>query len=109
MSGDRTEAECVVLRAPSIWSLIHASAAVFRVTETDILSARLDGRAVRARHAAMYLARELTGRSYQSIGLHFGKRDHSSVMNGVARISDLIARDTGLAEQVAAIRQAVAE
>jgi chromosomal replication initiator protein len=97
------------LRAPSISTLIRMSAATFRVTEIDVLSARQDQRAVRARHVAMYLARDLTGQSYPAIGRRFGNRDHTSVMHAVRRIGGLVERDAALASQVAAIRHAVSE
>lgn len=46
---------------------------------------------VRARHVAMYVARETLGASYPEIGRAF-RRDHTSVMHGVERASaELIA------------------
>ena len=46
---------------------------------------------VRARHAAMYLARRLTPHSYSVIGKHFGGRDHSTVLHGYRRCQHRIA------------------
>jgi chromosomal replication initiator protein len=109
MTAAGIAAEVGVLRAPSISTLIRMSAATFRVTEIDVTSARQDQRAVRARHVAMYLVRDLTGQSYPAIGRRFGNRDHTSVMHAVRRIGGLIERDAALAEQVAAIRRAVSE
>jgi chromosomal replication initiator protein len=45
---------------------------------------------VRARHAAMYLARRLTAHSYTVIGKHFGGRDHSTVCHGFRRCQQRI-------------------
>ena len=45
---------------------------------------------VLARQIAMYLCRELTGKSYAQIGRLFGGRDHSTVMHGVSRVARLM-------------------
>lgn len=46
---------------------------------------------VRARHAAMYIARRLTPHSLTVIGRHFGNRDHSTVWHGYRRAQQRIA------------------
>ena len=40
---------------------------------------------------AMYLARELTNKSFPILGKEFGGKDHSTVMNAKKRIEKLIA------------------
>ena len=45
---------------------------------------------VMARQVAMYLAKELTNTTYQSIGQHFGGRDHSTVLYAYQQIADLM-------------------
>jgi chromosomal replication initiator protein len=47
----------------------------------------------RPRHAAMYLARKLTGYSYHRIGLAFGKRNHATVYRSVHRAPMLCGAD----------------
>jgi hypothetical protein len=66
---------------------------VFEVPE-DVLTGPLRrAPIVEARHAAMYLARDLTGRSYPQIGRALGKRDHSTVIHGCQKCALTIERD----------------
>lgn len=46
-----------------------------------------------ARHIAMYLSRSLSGLSLPRIGENFGGRDHSTVLHGCRRVTDLMAAD----------------
>ena len=48
---------------------------------------------VNARQIAMYLAKELTNSSLKTIGLHFGGRDHSTVIHAYQTIEDSIHLD----------------
>lgn len=43
---------------------------------------------VEARQIAMYLSKNLTKATYKTIGLHFGGRDHSTVIHAISTISD---------------------
>jgi chromosomal replication initiator protein len=43
---------------------------------------------VNARQIAMYLAKELTNCSLKTIGLHFGGRDHSTVIHAYQSVED---------------------
>lgn len=43
---------------------------------------------VKARHIAMYLAYELTGKSYPYLAEFFGGRDHTTVINGVNKVNE---------------------
>jgi chromosomal replication initiator protein len=61
-----------------------------------------------ARQLAMYLAREETNASLPQIGEALGGRDHSTVVHGCARISELMAADSAVAQEVAAIRLVLA-
>jgi chromosomal replication initiator protein len=49
---------------------------------------------VNARQIAMYLAKELTNSSLKSIGLHFGGRDHSTVIHAYQTVEDLMKTDS---------------
>jgi chromosomal replication initiator protein len=48
---------------------------------------------VTARQIAMYLSKELTNSSLKTIGLHFGGRDHSTVIHAYQSIEDSITTD----------------
>ncbi len=57
---------------------------------------------------AMYLSRQLTGASFLEIGLRFGGKDHSTVINACKRIESIQSEDSELRETVAALRQLLA-
>jgi len=46
-----------------------------------------------ARQLGMYFAKECTNLSLQTIGQHFGKRDHSTVIHAINCVNDLIETD----------------
>ncbi|MBS4029487.1 MAG: chromosomal replication initiator protein DnaA [Ignavibacteriales bacterium] len=48
---------------------------------------------VLARQVAMYLAKELTNSTFQTIGFHFGGRDHTTVIHAYQTIEDYIKKD----------------
>ncbi len=48
---------------------------------------------VNARQIAMYLAKELTNSSLKTIGLHFGGRDHSTVIHAYQTVEDIMKVD----------------
>ncbi len=49
---------------------------------------------VAARQIAMYLCKELTNSSLKTIGLHFGGRDHSTVIHAYQTVEDWMKSDT---------------
>jgi len=72
---------------------------------TDMSSARRARAVARPRQVAMYLAKQLTSRSLPEIGRKFGNRDHTTVMHAVSRVSELMERDAGFAEDVELLRR----
>lgn len=64
---------------------------------------------VRARHVAIYLARELTGKSFPIIGRAMGGRDHSTTMHGHGRISEMLLEDDRLRDELTLIKLRIAE
>ena len=57
------------------------------------------------RQLCMYLIREETDSSLPSIGDALGGRDHTTVMYGCDKISELIETDEALRRQVSAVRE----
>ena len=53
-----------------------------------------------ARHIAMFLIRTLIGSHFTTIGLHFGNRDHSTVIHAVSTIEKKCKKDTSFAKLV---------
>lgn len=72
---------------------------------TDMSSARRARSVARPRQVAMYLAKQLTSRSLPEIGRKFGNRDHTTVMHAVSRVTELMERDAGFAEDVELLRR----
>jgi chromosomal replication initiator protein len=60
-----------------------------------------------ARQVAMYLTRELTEYSYPAIGRVFGKRDHTTVIHAVEKISQQMAERRPIYEQVTELIQQI--
>ena len=74
--------------------------------EVTALQGRSRSRAIaRPRQIAMYLIREETGASLPQIGASLGGRDHTTILYGCERITDLIEEDANLRREVIALRQ----
>ena len=84
--------------------IISAVAQQYQIPEEDLLGPRRTRQIALPRQVAMYLIREETETSLPKIGQALGGRDHTTVMYGHDRISDLIERDDVLRRQVHAIR-----
>ncbi|HYE94731.1 MAG TPA: chromosomal replication initiator protein DnaA [Rubricoccaceae bacterium] len=67
----------------------------------DLVRARTRKReVVEARQVAMYFAKQLTKHSLKTIGLHFGGRDHSTVIHAVQSVEDQIETDGHFREKI---------
>jgi chromosomal replication initiator protein len=53
-----------------------------------------------ARQIAMYLCKTLTDSSLKTIGLHFGGRDHSTVIHAITTTEDLVSNDNKIKEAI---------
>jgi chromosomal replication initiator protein len=62
---------------------------------------------VLARQLAMYLSKELTKSSLKTIGLHFGGRDHSTVIHACTSIENDISKDPSLNELVLQLKNQI--
>ena len=60
----------------------------FNIPEDLIRAKTRKQEIVNARQIAMYLAKELTNSSLKTIGLHFGGRDHSTVIHAYQSVED---------------------
>lgn len=59
----------------------------------------------RPRQVAMYLARELSGKSFPDIGRRFGNRDHTTVMHAVRAVEQRIREDDDTLLDVEVLRE----
>jgi chromosomal replication initiator protein len=62
---------------------------------------------VNARQVAMYLSKELTNSSLKTIGLHFGGRDHSTVIHSCQAIHDRVSSDSSFKQNVEQLRRRI--
>jgi chromosomal replication initiator protein len=85
--------------------IIAAVADFFGVNEDRMLSRDRSRDVAFPRQIAMYLIREETDSSLPSIGNALGGRDHTTVMYGCDKISDLIETDESLRRQISAVRE----
>jgi hypothetical protein len=90
-------------RKPRVNDIQRAVAEHFGVRVDDMLSTDRTRAMARPRHVAMYLARELTAKSFPQIGRCFG-RDHVTVLHAVNLIEGQIAHDAEIAARVDRIR-----
>jgi len=91
----------------SIENIQDKVAEYFKI-HTDSLIARSRKKEVaKARQIAMYLCTELTNNSLQSIGLHFGNRDHSTVIHARNIISKEISTNPDVAKEIKELRDRI--
>ncbi|MDZ3830604.1 MAG: chromosomal replication initiator protein DnaA [Sphingopyxis sp.] len=85
----------------------RAVCAHYRLDKSEMASKRRVRTIARPRQVAMYLAKELTPRSYPEIGRRFGGRDHSTVIHAVRTVEALRVADSELDAEIAAIRRSL--
>ncbi len=78
----------------------RAVAEHYGLKKEDLLSERRTRVVARPRQTAMFLAKQLTTRSYPDIGRRFGGRDHTTVLHAVRRIEELRADDPALTQDI---------
>jgi chromosomal replication initiator protein len=67
---------------PTIHRIALATSRVLSVPLAELRGRSRRRGVAAARHTAMFLAYELTGKSFHQIGAYFGGRDHTTVMHG---------------------------
>lgn len=88
----------------SLENIIFTVADYLKVSENSILSKKRTKEIAFARQVAMYLAKELTSMTLQSIGLYFGGKDHATVLYAHNLIKNLIKKDKETANVVSDIK-----
>jgi chromosomal replication initiator protein len=91
------------VRNPRIVEVQRATARHFGVSLKEMLAASRERPLVLPRHVAMYLAKQLTRKSFGEIGRAFGGRDHSSALYALSTIERRLGSDAELAHHVACI------
>jgi chromosomal replication initiator protein len=88
----------------TVEAIQKAVASYFSVRLTDLKGQRRHRGIARPRMIAMYLSRELTGSSYPEIGLRFGGKDHSTVINACRRMAEIQTTDAELRTIIESLR-----
>jgi chromosomal replication initiator protein DnaA len=70
--------------------IVDVVAEHFGISPEDIVSKRRNSEFVQPRQICMYLCRQLTPESLQSIGKALGKKDHTTVIHGIEKITEEI-------------------
>lgn len=92
-------------RKANVRDILEATATFHQLSMDDLLSKRRTKAVVRARHIAMYLAREETEASLPQIGEALGGRNHSTVLHGYQKIAAEIGADEALRQELTRIRE----
>ncbi len=90
---------------PNLRQIAVLTAKHFGLSLADLKSPQRRQPLVAGRGVAMYLARQLTDKSFEQIGAFFGGRDHTTVLHGCRRTESLLARDRALRQAVAEVRR----
>ncbi len=90
---------------PSLRDIAAATARQFSLRLADLRSPSRRHLVVVARDVAMYLARNLTDRSFEQIGRYFNGRDHSTVSHGCWKTAELLKSDASVRRAVDQLRR----
>lgn len=60
-----------------------------------------------ARQIAMFLCKHFTDHSLKTIGLHFGGRDHSTVIHAISNVESMIKTDANIKEAVGVLKRKI--
>jgi chromosomal replication initiator protein len=90
-------------RRVTLKGIIDATAAEFGIPAAQLTSQTRRKNVAEPRHAAMFLARQLTDNSLHTIGLSFG-RDYSTVIHSLKRAEQMMETDAAFSARLQALR-----
>lgn len=88
-----------------ISTIIAAVARYFNIDESLLRLKSKQQEIVHARHTAMFLSKELTSSSLQTIGAHFGGRNHATVIHACKCIEEAINNDSSFKDKLEQIKE----
>ncbi len=91
----------------SIDYITHVVCEYFEVDENKLREKNRKKEIVLARQIAMFLSKKLTKSSLKTIGLHFGGRDHSTVIHAYNNVDQMLADDISTKDIVDTIRNKI--
>jgi len=83
------QSRTVIVGTAAVGLIIRTVARHYGVKVEEMKSHRRTAVLALPRHVAMYLAKEITTRSFPEIGCQFGDRDHTTIMYGAQKIAAL--------------------
>jgi len=95
-------------KPPSLPGIASQTARYFTLRVAELKSSSRRRAVVAARDVAMYLARQMTGKSLKQIGEYFGGRDHTTVLHGCRKTENLIQSDPTTRLAVVELRRGLA-
>ncbi len=93
----------------TVEEVLHTVSVYYRVTLDSLLSNSRTRTIAFPRQMAMYLSRTETDSSYPQIGEKLGKRDHTTVLYGFEKISDLLETDDNIRRDIIELKAALYE
>lgn len=97
-----------VRQEPNLRGITSLTAKYFGLKVADLTSPSRRRVVVLARGVAMYLARELTGKSLEQVGSHFGGRDHTTVLHSYRNTEERLRSDPDTRRAVNELRSMLA-
>jgi chromosomal replication initiator protein len=87
--------------------IIDVVAEHFGILAEDITSKRRNSEFVQPRQICMYLCRQLTTESLQNIGKALGKKDHTTVIHGIDKITEEMETNEELKNRIDIIKKKI--
>ncbi len=91
----------------SIENIIFATSEYFKISENQILSRKRTKEIAFARQVAMYLAKEMTSYTLESIGLNFGGKDHATVLYAYNTINESLKKNSEVRNIISDIKNSL--
>ena len=83
----------VTYKTVDIDDIIKKTASFYNITLAQIKSKNRSRTIARPRQIAMYLAKNLTDKSYANIASYFGGKNHATIIHGIKKVEQLILTD----------------
>lgn len=96
-----------VVRQVTPQLIVDVVAEHFGISPEDIISKRRNSEFVQPRQICMYLCRHLTEESLQNIGKALGKKDHTTVIHGIDKITDELPVNEELRNRIEIIKKKI--
>jgi chromosomal replication initiator protein len=86
-------------------TIVEYCATIFDISKDHIRAKSRKKNIVKARQVAMYLSKQLTNHSLVTIGLHFGGRDHSTVIHGIEMVNEQMQHDKAYHNKIESMKK----